>query len=89
MRAAIRITLNEPKREMVHQFQNFGEDVYRAMRDVASFDWDEIDRATSTFVAREIRRQDIGTATDALKRVIRRYRWEDVVSFARVDAEAP
>ena len=91
MRAAIKIELSkpDPQFEMVHQFRNFGEDVYRALKEFCPISLlREVDHATSSFVVRDIRRQDIGTVTDAIKRVIRHYRWEDMIRLVRVDREA-
>jgi hypothetical protein len=91
MRAAIKIELAkpDPQFEMLHQFRNFGEDVYRALKEFCPISLlQEVDRATSSFVVRGIRRQDIGTVTDAIKRVIRHYRWEDMIRLVRVDREA-
>ncbi|CAA9297008.1 MAG: hypothetical protein AVDCRST_MAG68-68 [uncultured Gemmatimonadetes bacterium] len=86
-RAAIEVALNEPDRKMIPQFRDFGEDVYRALRGLCAESLiDEVDRATDRFTVRDVRRQDIGTVTDAIRRVIRRYGWEDRVSLRRVDA---
>jgi hypothetical protein len=72
---------------MVHDFRNFGEDVYRRLREICSISLlKEVDRATYSFVIRDIRRQDIGTVTAGIKEVIRRYRWEDTVRYRRVDS---
>ena len=91
MRAAIKIELSrpDPQFEMLHEFRNFGEDVYRALKEFCPISLlQEVDRATSSFVVRDIRRRDIGTVTDAIERVIRHYRWEEVVRLERVDREA-
>ncbi len=90
MRAAIEIVLNEADRAMISQFRDFGEDVYRAVRGLCAESLiDEVDRATDRFTVRGIRRQDIGTATDAIRRVIRHYGWEERVSVRRVDRAEP
>jgi hypothetical protein len=85
MRAAIRIELNEPGEELVDRFRNFGEDVYRGLRDRCSVDIDEIDRATRSFVVRDIGRQEIGSAVALIEREIRRHGFEGAVSLVRVD----
>ncbi len=86
MSTAIEIALNEADPEMIPRFRDFGEDVYRAVRGVCDdVLLDEVDRATHRFTVRGMRRQEIGTATDAIRRVIRRYRWEGRVSLRRVD----
>ena len=89
MRAAIEIALNEADAGMIPQFRDFGEDVYRAVRGrCAESLIEEVDRATDRFTVRDVRRQDIGTVTDGIRRVIRRYGWEERVSCRRVDGGA-
>ena len=87
MRAAIRIELNEPAEELVGRFRNLGEDVYRGLRDRCSVDIGEIDRATRSFVVRDIRRQDIGSTVALIEREVRRHGFEGAVNVVRVDRD--
>ncbi|HLL47318.1 MAG TPA: hypothetical protein VK399_11455 [Longimicrobiaceae bacterium] len=88
MHAAIRIQLNEPDAELVHRFQNFGEDVYRALRDRCSVDIDEIDRATQSFTVRDIPRRNVGLVVDTIRREIRRHHFEGSTTLIRLDRPA-
>lgn len=85
MRAAIRIELNDPGPDLVHRFQNFGEDVYRALRDRCSVSIDEIDNATHAFHVRDIPRRDIGVVMDTIGREIRRHHFEGSMTMVRID----
>ena len=92
MRAAIEIRLvtAEPPDALVHEFQNFGEDVYRAVRDAVAITLlDDVDRARDRLVVRGIRPRDVGWVTDAIRGVIRRYHWQAVVRLSRVEHAAP
>ena len=89
MRVAIRIELNELDMALVHRFQNFGEDVYRALRDRCSISIDEIDRAAHAFHVREIPRRGIGLVVDTIRREIRRHRFEGSMTLARLDRPVP
>lgn len=89
MKAAIRIELNEPDPDLVHRFQNFGEDVYRALRDRCSVSIDEIDHATHAFHVRDIPRRDIGLVVDTIRREIRRHRFEGSTRMVRIDRPEP
>lgn len=89
MRAAIRIQLNEPAEELVHRFQNFGEDVYRALRDRCSISIDEIDRATHMFEVHDIPRRDVGLVVDTIRREVRRHHFEGSTTLVRLDRPAP
>lgn len=88
MRAAIRIQLNEPGVEVVHRFQNFGEDVYRALRNRCSISIDEIDRATHMFEVHDIPRRDIGLVVDTIMREVRRHHFEGSMTLIRLDRPA-
>jgi hypothetical protein len=89
MHAAIRIELNEPDPDLVHRFQNFGEDVYRALRDRCSISIDEIDNATHMFEVREIPRRDTGLVVDTIRREVRRHHFEGSMTLVRLDRPAP
>ena len=61
MSEAIRIEISdEPTSDIVHRFRNFGEDVYRSLRDTCSVCIEEIDASTTSFIVRDIRRRDLG-----------------------------
>jgi hypothetical protein len=90
MAAAIRVqvisnAIDDPEAQLHHRFLNFGEDVYRALRDICTVNLAEVDRAYDHFVVRDIRRRDIGTVNTLLKRVIRHHRLLDDVILVRVD----
>lgn len=89
MLAAIRIGLNEPDPDLVHRFQNFGEDIYRALRDRCSISIDEIDRATHMFEVHEIPRRDIGSMVDTIRREIRRHHFEGSMTMVQIDQPGP
>jgi hypothetical protein len=44
-----------PPTEFVHQFRNFGEDVYRDLKEECTMSIDEIDASTSVFYVRDLR----------------------------------
>jgi hypothetical protein len=55
MVAALRVQIaDEPSDTIVHRFRNFGEDVYRALKDRCAIDIEEIDRSTTSFLVREV-----------------------------------
>jgi len=64
MNRAIRIEISDaPTPDIVHRFRNFGEDIYRALRDKCSVSIEEIDAATTSFTVRNIHRRDLGAIT--------------------------
>lgn len=85
MRAAIKIEISdESTGDVVHRFRNFGEDIYRALRDVCAVSIDEIDRSTTTFVVRDIPKRDLGLATQTIKRELRRHHFEQTATLTRL-----
>ena len=52
---SIRITVSDPPTpDIIHRFRILGEDVYHDLRDECSVSIDEIDKATTSFVVRDI-----------------------------------
>jgi hypothetical protein len=82
LRAALQIEItDEPTPVVVHRFRNFGQDVYRQLRDICAVSIEEIDRATTSFVLREIRTRDLPKVRKLLLREIKRHNFD---SSARV-----
>ena len=85
MSLAIKIVIAElPTFEAIHRFRNFGEDIFRLLRDVCSVNIEEIDRATDSLVVRDIHRRDLGLVTLTIKRELRRYHFDGSASLARM-----
>jgi hypothetical protein len=68
----------------VHRFRNFGEDVYRLLKDTCSVSLDEIDRTTTHFSVRDIRRRDLGTVTQKIKELLVRHHLEEALMLVRL-----
>jgi len=55
---------------LVHTFQNFGEDVYRDLRDECEISIDEIDHATSEFHLRGIHKREVRSVAAKVRKII-------------------
>jgi len=85
MSAAIKVEISdEPTGDVVHRFRNFGEDIYRVLRDTCSVSIDEIDRSTTSFIVRDIKRRDVGIVTQTIKRELRRHHFDQSATLSRV-----
>jgi hypothetical protein len=85
MSAAIKLEISDPPTgETVHRFRNFGEDVYRALRDTCAVSIEEIDASTTSFAVRDIRRRDLGTVTQTIKRELKRHHFENTATLVRL-----
>ena len=85
MGAAIQIQISdEPTSDIVHRFRNFGEDVYRALRDTCSVSIEEIDASTTSFAVRNIHRRDLGDVTQTIKRELKRHHFDSSATLTRL-----
>lgn len=84
MSAAIKIEISdEPTGDVIHRFRNFGEDIYQELRATCSVNLDEIDRATTSFMVRDIHPLDLGTVTQTIKKELRRHHFDQTASLTR------
>jgi hypothetical protein len=85
MSVAIKIMIADlPTSGVIHRFRNCGEDIFRLLRDVCSVNIEEIDRATDSFVVRDIHRRDLGLVTLTIKRELKRHHFDGSASLVRM-----
>jgi len=85
MSAAIKIAISdEPTSDIVHRFRNFGEDVYRALRDTCSVSIEEVDASTKSFTVRDIQRRHLGDVTQIIKRELKRHHFDSSATLTRL-----
>jgi hypothetical protein len=75
---SLKIHLKNATPDIVHEFRNFGEDVYRALRDDYAVSITEIDSSTREFHLREIPRRDVRTVAARVRKLGERYARLDV-----------
>ena len=82
---AIRIAVSDaPTAEVVHRFRNFGEDIYRALRDQCSVSINEIDAATTSFLVRDIHKRDVRRISKIIREELRRHNFEASATLTEV-----
>jgi hypothetical protein len=75
---------------LVSIFQNFGEDVYRALRDECDISLDEIDHFTGAFHLRGLHKRDVRTVATKVRKILEKYhRLTDVKIFEVPDELKP
>jgi hypothetical protein len=85
MSIEIKIEISDPAtQDIVSRFRNFGEDVYRALCDKCTVDIEEIDRATTSFVVRDVRSREIGGVTQLIKKELRRHNFINSATLVRL-----
>jgi hypothetical protein len=73
MGRTLKVHLTNASPNLVHEFRNFGEDVYRALRDDYAVSIDEIDASTCEFSLREIPKREVRTVAARVRKVGERY----------------
>jgi len=63
----VRLTNAEP--DLVHEFRNFGEDVFRALRDDYDVSLGEIDASTNEFHLRNIPKRNVRTVAARVRKI--------------------
>lgn len=77
MAKILKIELTSPTLGFVHQFRNFGEDVFRDLRQECSVSIAEIDAATSVFYVRDLRAKFVRSAAARVRTIALRHQMED------------
>jgi hypothetical protein len=74
---AIRIAISDPPTgDIIHRFRNFGEDLYRELREECTVSLDEIDSSTTAFVVRDIHKRDLRRITKMITELLREHHFE-------------
>lgn len=74
MAKTLKVQLTAPDPGLVHQFRNFGEDVYRALRDECEVSIREIDASTGEFYLRGIRSREVRSMAAKLRKIFEKYK---------------
>jgi hypothetical protein len=82
---ALRIAVSDaPTPEVVHRFRNFGEDIYRALRDQCSVSIDEIDAAKTSFLIRDVHKRNVRRISKIIHDELRRHNFEASATVTEV-----
>ena len=74
MGRTLKVQLTAPNPALVHEFRNFGEDVYRELRDDCDVSIEEIDASTSEFHLRAIPHRQLRTIAATVRKIAAPYR---------------
>ena len=72
MAKTLKVTLTAPSPDWVHQFRNFGEDVYRELREESEVSIEEIDASTSEFHLRGIHKREVRTVAAKVRKIMKK-----------------
>ena len=79
MARALRVELAVPNAlsvdGLVSNFQDFGEDVYRALRDECDISIDEIDHFAGAFHLRSLHKRDVRTIAAKVRKILEKHHW--------------
>lgn len=75
-----------PAVEFLHQFRNFGEDVYRDLRNECSVSIEEIDAATTIFYVRDLRAKFVRTAAARVRKIAWKHQMAGMIDVTEIPA---
>jgi hypothetical protein len=70
MAKILKVRLAAPNPDLVHRFRNFGEDVYRDLRNECEVSLQEIDASTTEFHLREIPKREVRSIAAKVRKII-------------------
>ena len=74
MSRVLQVNLTNASDDLVHEFRNFGEDVFSALRDDYGVSIDEIDASLSKFHVRNIPTRKVRTVAAQVRKIAERHR---------------
>ena len=84
MSITIKIEISDtPTPIIIHRFRNFGEDVYRALRETCLVSIEEIDNAKTDFTVKRIRKRDLGVVTQTIKEELKKHDFAGMAKLIR------
>ena len=88
MYKALKITSTAtPGDFVVHQFRNFGERVYVALRSDYAVSIHEIDASTNEFFVRKIHKREVRTAASHVRKIAEKEKMSDIIEVTEIDDE--
>jgi len=84
MAKILKVDLTAPSPDLVHQWRNFGEDVYRALREECEVSIDEIDASTNEFFLRGIHTQELRTITARVRKIAEKNLMSQIISVREI-----
>ncbi|HEY1110874.1 MAG TPA: hypothetical protein VGE76_19630 [Opitutaceae bacterium] len=84
MAKILKVELVGSVEKYLHDFKNFGEDVYRDLRDECSVSIDEIDSAGTAFHLRDLKATFVRTAAARVLKIARKCRMDEVIAVTEL-----
>ena len=72
---------------LVPTFQDFGEDVWRELRDKCEISLDEVDHFTGAFHLRRLHKREVRTIAASVRKILEQYQSLDHVKILQVSEE--
>jgi hypothetical protein len=84
MARTLKVYLTAPTPELVHQWRNFGEDVWGQLREECEVSIDEIDASTSEFFVRGIHKRELRTIAARVRKIAEKNLMAQIVSVTEI-----
>ena len=69
---SLKVSFTTPGLQLIHEWHNFGEDVYRALRGECEISIEEIDTSTHEFFVRRIHRRKLRAIAARVRKIAER-----------------
>jgi hypothetical protein len=87
MSRTLKISLATPTPDLVHEFRNFGEELYLALRNECAISIDEIDASTREFHIRHLPKRSVRTIAARVRKIAAGYPWLSPMNVFEVPLE--
>ena len=84
MARTLKVYLTALSPGLVHQWGNFGEDVYRALHEECEVSIGEIDASTSEFFVRGIRKRELRTTVARVRKIAEENLMSQIISVSEI-----
>lgn len=84
MGRSLKICLSSPTAVSVHQWRNFGEDVFRELRETCEVSIEEIDGSTEEFFLRGVRKRQLRATAARVREIAERNLMAQVVVISEI-----
>jgi hypothetical protein len=84
MARTLKVYLTAPSPDLVHQWRNFGEDVWSKLRAECEISIDEIDASTSEFFVRGIHKRELRTIATKVRKIAEKNLMSQIVSVTEI-----
>jgi len=86
MSKTIKLALTAPTDGLIHQFRNFGEDIWRDLKEECSVSLEEIDASTSFFFLPDLKKNSVRSVAAKARRIAAKHQMGSLIDVTEVES---